>query len=271
MVKKLFKHEFLALFRLMLPVECAVLGAGILVRFMTLFETDSFVFESIAASSVLIMVVALVAGSAAATIFGVLRYYKNLFTSEGYLSFTLPVTPAQHIMVKAVTITAFELAALVIAVISFCFATAGELLVEIVKLIAYLLEKAFQELNPLHLGLFIIEVLIALVLGIILRYLIYYSCITIGQTANKHRILLAIGVYAAYSMITSFISTFINIFAGIVMSTTGIPEKLADFFEKNPYFCIHTIFLSVIVVNVLFSLVFFFISNIIIKKKLNLE
>ncbi len=271
MVKKLFKHEFLSLFRLMFPIECAVLGAGILVRFMNLFETKSIWFESITASSVLIMVAALLAGNVSAIVFGIIRYYKNLFSTEGYLSFTLPVTPAQHIFVKAITITAVEIIAGVVAVISFCIATAGDLLEEIGNLISYLLKMAFTELKPVHLILFMIELVVLLVIKTISQYLLYYACITIGQLAHKHKVLLAFGVFGIYAVISSVASVFINVFAGNLLATTNLYEKIVQIFAKNPYTFIHIAFVISLVSYLLVSAIYFLISNIIIKKKLNLE
>lgn len=272
MVKKLFKHEFLSLLRLMLPVECAVLGAGILVKLMTLFETENFIFEAILVFAFLIMVVAVSAGNVAAVIFGVIRFYKNLFSTEGYLSFTLPVTPAQHIIVKAVTITVFEIIAGIVAVISFCIATSGEFLVEIFKLIYFLIEEAFVKLNPLHISLFIVELIIALVVSVFSKYLLFYSCITIGQIASKYKILAAVGVYAAYSMISGFISTVFNIVvAGMSIAFEDFSVKIGNFIEVHPYFCMHTVFLGAIIIGAIIASIFFLISNTIIKKKLNLE
>ena len=271
MVKKLFKHEFLSLFRLMLPIECAVLRAGVLVRFVNIFESKSVWFESIITSSVLIMVAALFAGSVAAIVFGIIRYYKNLFSTEGYLSFTLPLTPAQHIFVKVITITAVELIAGVFAVISFCIATAGDLLEEIVKLIAYLLNMAFTELKPVHLILFMVELAVIIVIKTISRYLLYYACVTIGQLAHKHKVALAFGVFGIYAVISSVVSVFINIFAGYLLATTSLYEKIAELFQKNPYTCIHIIFVIALAWYLITSAIYFFISNIIIKKKLNLE
>lgn len=271
MVKKLFKHEFLSLFRLMLPIECAVLGAGVLVRFMIMFESRNPLFDSVKTSAILIMIAALLAGNIAAIIFGIIRYYKNLFSTEGYLSFTLPVTPAQHIFVKAVTVTAVELIAGVVALMSFSIATSGDLLEEIINLIVFLLKKAFTELQPLHLILFMLELLSIIVIKTISKYLLYYLCITIGQLAHKHKVLLAFGIYGIYALVSSIVSVFINVFAGITLSTSDLYVKIIEAFEKNPYTFIHSAFFIGLMWYFSVSAVYFFVSNLIIKKRLNLE
>ncbi len=271
MVKKLFKHEFLSLLRLMLPIECAVLGAGILVRIIFLFEGKNELSESLKYSSIFIMVVALTAGTIAAIIFGVKRYYSNLFTVEGYLSFTLPVTPAQHIFVKAVTATVFEFIAGFIAIISFCIASAGDLLEEIVKLIAYLLKITFNEYKPIHLILFAVELLIFLVLTTVSRYLLFYCCITIGHLSQKRKVATAFGTFGLYVLVTNILSVIIEVVLMSVFSGTNFISQMYEFYEKNPYLCTHIGFVMSIAWYVVISAVYFLISNIIIKKKLNLE
>ena len=271
MVKKLFKHEFLSLFRLMLPIECAVLGAGILVRIIFLFESKNELSESLRYSAIFIMVVALAAGTISAITFGVKRYYNNLFTVEGYLSFTLPVTPAQHIFVKAITATAFEFIAGFIAIISFCIASAGDLLEEVFELIAYLLKLAFNEYNPAHLILFVFELIILLILSTVSRYLLFYCCITIGQLSQKRKVATAFGVFGLYILVTNILSVIIDVVLGNMLLGTDFINQMYEFYEKNPYLCTHIGFIISLAWYVAISAVYFLISNIIIKKKLNLE
>ena len=53
-----------------------------------------------------------------------------MFTCEGYLTNTLPVTAAQHIMVKSVTAFSMNLLSAVVVVLSFVIALPFEMLVE---------------------------------------------------------------------------------------------------------------------------------------------
>ena len=119
MVKKLLKYEILAYLRVWLPVELILLAVATFARLLQFLESDQVIYE-IAISLITIMYIGCISASIVFTyIFAFIRYYKNLFTSEGYLSFTLPVTPAQHIWVKLLTSVLFTVGSAVVAIISF--------------------------------------------------------------------------------------------------------------------------------------------------------
>ena len=54
-----------------------------------------------------------------AVVLGVIRFYKNLFTKEGYLTFTLPVTSTQHILVKSTTAVLVQIVSIIAIMLSF--------------------------------------------------------------------------------------------------------------------------------------------------------
>lgn len=270
MVKKLFKHEFLALFRSMLPIECIVLGVGILTRIVAAVENDTTVYDIISGSSIFALIVAAIGGVAAAVIFGILRFYKNLFTQEGYLSLTLPVTASQHIWVKAATAALFQFIAVVVAVISLCIAASGDLLTELFKAAGYILDFVFKNLKPLHISFYIAEFIVLLIISMFYEYLLVYACICIGQRARKHRVLLAFGAYYIYYIIVQVLGTVLSVLL-VVLEETLFFEKLLMFFEKHAYGCIHGILIGSIILTALMSFVYFLISRYIMRKKINLE
>ncbi len=272
MVKKLFKHEFAAYFRLMLPVEVAVLGIGIITRIIMLFENDSIIFKISGVSVWILMVLATFAGSLAMLIFAVMRYYKNLFSYEGYLSFTLPVTPAQHIIVKSVTAVVLDFIATIIAVISLCIAASGNLLTESVKAGVYLVQKLFETFNNTHLVFYIVEIALVLILGSFEKLFLYYACISIGQTAKKHRVLMAVVAYFVYDMIVWVLTTIFQIiFTVTTIAAPEFCEKVAVFITNHAYASVHTALSGIIIFEILFIALCFVISHTIIRKKLNLE
>ena len=106
-----------------------IIGALILGTGMSLCMT-----ELGAAMGHLVMVIGILAGVlglimvalAFPFVYSVIRFYRNLFTGEGYLSFTLPVTPANHLWVKVVTAVSFSLLSVLVAALSGVIITAGE-------------------------------------------------------------------------------------------------------------------------------------------------
>ena len=118
MVKKLFKHEIFALWRLMAPIWGVLFGVSILGRFIQLFEQETVAYDIVSGSAIFFYIVALLACLVCPFVFAITRFYRNLFKGEGYLTLTLPVTTDQHILVKLVVAVLTELTTLVAAAIS---------------------------------------------------------------------------------------------------------------------------------------------------------
>lgn len=270
MVKKLFKHEFAAMGRLMLPVLCAVLGVGILTRIILFFESDTIGFNIIGGSSFLMLFVVMFAGLFLAMVFGVIRYYKNLFSTEGYLSFTLPVTPAQHLMVKSVTAVTFYIAAALAALLSLVIALSGDPLVEGVKAASYIWAHLPEEINKVHLVFYAIEFAVYMLISVFSSFFLYYTCITIGQMANKYRIMMAVGIYFIYYLIMQVFSTVMSVLFSI-FAVTPLMESVAEFIVDNFYLCGHGFLIGSILIGLLTVGVEFLVCHTIIRKKLNLE
>lgn len=270
MVKKLFKYEFKAMLRFMLPIECIVLGIGLITRIIQFFETDTTVFQIFNVSSIILLVVALLGGIVAAEIYSIVRYYKNLFTREGYLSFTLPVTFSQHILVKAVTSVVVGIMSFIVSLISFCIASSGEFLEELSLAAGYIIKRMYANINGFHLTLYIIEVLVLFVVLMFQSMLLFYACISIGQTAKKNRVLWAILTYYIYYVITQIVYTVITVIITIVGPKISL-DPVFKFIEKHPYASGHIFFIAVTILICAFCLLYFYVSHTVMRKKLNLE
>ncbi len=108
MLGKLLKHEMIYLVKTFSPIYIAFLGLSVLMRVFTLMNGD-FDMEENALYFTLIVFAGIVGAA-----FGVLsavmalmtmvdnirRFKNNMFTDEGYLTNTLPVTATEHIAAK---------------------------------------------------------------------------------------------------------------------------------------------------------------------------
>jgi len=232
-------------------------------------NNDSTIFAIVAVSSVIAFIVACIV-CLVLTYFNVItRYYKNMFTHEGYLTLTLPVTNAQHILVKVTSGAVSIMASFIALILGFCIATAGEFTVEFFKALFYLIEKG-QILLKGNLVPYLIELAVLIVVAEFSSILLYYACISIGQCTNKNRIITAIGVYFAYYFITQIISTVLIVIIEIV-SFTGAFENIITFIYQNPYLCVHLFLIGSIIFTALLGLLYFAVSHFVLKKKLNLE
>ncbi len=269
MVKKLFKHEIQAYTRPLIPMYLVLLGVALMGRFVQLFESETDAYSILFGSSIGAFVVSAIACLVLTTFFCIKRFYSNLFSSEGYLSFTLPVTSTQHILVKNTVAVLAQLASIIMIILSTCVFTLGDVCVEAFKAGGYLL-KVFYEVYNGHATLFIIEAIVTFIFAISASMMIYYACIAIGQRAKKNRVACAIGVYFIYYLIYQAIGTVCIVLVTVFYDAWQI-EKLVEYLANNPIVANHLYFGLFFVISAVLYPIGFIITKRTIDKKLNLE
>lgn len=267
MVKKLFKYEISAYLRVWIPVELILIAVAVFGRVTQFFESDNLIYELVTFLAILIFVGCLLASIVFTFIFAFIRYYKNLFTSEGYLSFTLPVTPGQHIFVKLATSVLFSVASLIVAFIAFMIMTAGDVFAEVMKAVGYLSNLAIEK-TGIHFWLYLLEMIVFLTVSFAATQMLYNTCITIGQKANKGRIGFAFLAYFVYYVISQVVVGAVQYIALILPDETW--QKLIELAYKNYIVFIHCGILGITVISLILVLVGFLISRRIISRRLNL-
>ncbi len=273
MVKKLFKYEFiyyirtLGLFLLIIPV------LGIMVRVFRLFEpllietTWGNIVSTLAIGSAgLLCYLGSLALLLTTTIVGIVRFYKNMFSAEGYLTFTLPVTNHQHIFVKLTALTAFELLSCVSILLGALVALSGDPLTMIFQSV----QEIFAGIPPIH-GIFYgLELFLLLAVSCVATPLLYYACISIGQTAKKNRILLAVGVYFLYYAITQAVATVAMILL-IILGSLGAFDGLVLWIGNHFSAFLHMVFIVSTLFTAALGALYYFITYRVMTRKLNLE
>lgn len=277
MVKKLFKHEIAYYLRSMLPIYGILLAIAAVGRIIQFFEADNTLYNTLNTISILTYVVGIIAVFAMTMVFTITRYYRNLFTSEGYLSFTLPVTPTQHILTKLSTAVIVHTASLIVVLISVCIITAGDVLIEVGNAIRYIIDLIPERLTftfkettvaqwQVNIWLFAAEFILLLIAAVIYQMLLFYGCITVGQMSHKNRVLAAVGVYFGYYLATQAIGTV------LVIVSQFLPwEDLSLIFLDAPIGCIHSLLIGYTLLNLLIATALFFVSRFIVHRRLNLE
>ncbi len=269
MVKKLIKYDFISYLRTLTPMYLILLAMGALNRFIQLFENDHFSYNVVFTSSLVALIISSIVCLVMTVVMGITRFYKNLYTAEGYLSFTLPVTSSQHIISKLSMLMVFTLISLLAVLASLSVAMMGDVLTEVFKAIAYILKKLFRH-NGAHLIFYILEIVLFGIALTVNQYLLYYGCITLGQTAKKNRILMAFGVYFIYYLITQVLGT-IFVITGMFLDKIGVLEQIGNLLEENPLASTHVILILGIVLYAGLSVAYYFIIRHFMNKKLNLE
>ncbi len=269
MVGKLFKYEIKSYLRLFIPFEIIVLASALFLRTVYIFQADNVFYDIIYGSSALLFLVAVEASLVVVTVLAIIRFFKNLYSSEGYLSFTLPVTASQHIFVKLATALLFQSVAIAVAVCAFGIATAGELFIEIVKAGAYLLKRAVFMVGA-NLPFYIVEVMLLLFASSVFGIMLFYTCISLGQLAKKARLFMAFVYYFIYYGVTQAITTIGLIIFEVAIISYDISEILF-FIESNLDWLMHIFLIGGAIFSLGISAILFVINKNIMTNKLNLE
>lgn len=274
MLGKLFKHEFKATARTQLPLILAAIVVTLLMIFLIAVQqalpehTPIHTIISILSGFLAIFyILGIIAYIFAAHFIGVQRYYKNLFSDEGYLTLTLPVKNGFHQFVKMTVSIFWSLISLIVtclSVISIFFVGIGEVIGPV-----ELWQRATAYLPPAEvIGMLLLAVITVLIVEIYFFALAYF-CIALGQTfSQKHKVAAA---FIAYIVITTALQivTLILMGTGAVLFDDALTRLLNN---EIPPFLALSIFL---LISDAFSLALggamFGATNYLTHHKLNLE
>lgn len=252
MLGKLIKHELRAMLNKFSLVAVIFLVVSVIVRIMTLFEDameDSISFTMSFVFITSVFVIGLVGLNFFALFSSVTRFQKNLFGDEGYLMHTLPVPSYYHIITKFVAGLVTWIVSVIISMISITISFFG--VNEITGMIEAVSDMfSFVAEYPLQSFMAFILTTSSYCALIFLCYL----CVSITNFVPKGKgainALMIIGAIIINNIITAIITEF------LVNSSIG-SEITASL--------IYTAYFAVVAV------VFFFITNRIISRNLNLE
>ncbi|MDR1131266.1 MAG: hypothetical protein LBL15_02475 [Oscillospiraceae bacterium] len=298
MLSKLIKHDFRALSRVLLPTQLAILAAAILATagFAVNLRGSSSglpgegfagLIRMIASVLSAVMLIAVIAASILIAFIIFQRFYKNLMSDEGYLTFTLPVTTAELLWSKLITAvlwTAISSVVLIICVNIFILFGTGR---GFVNLDAYrALFRFFGEAGRLigaRLLLPVAELLLFALVATLFGILhVYLALIIGGVVAHKRKLLAGIGFYFAINIGVSVLSTAVQAFTanGLVNELVNMLNELTrrGWSERTtlgvynyvvnavqPYFWSQLAFQTAVGAG------FFLLSRYLLRSKLNLE
>ena len=276
MLGKLLKHEFHAVSRLLLPMHLALILITLVGRFYVQFAMSNMDsrFDLINVSLVMFYMLALFAILILTYVYlYILRPHKNLFSDEGYLMHTLPVTASMHIWSKLI--------------VSICWILLDMFLISL-SVFLMLVNPDFLEYWPNMIGeiqemisittgmdfvmgaiAYIINLLISCARGI----LVVYMCMAVGHSFNQYKLLISVSIYIGVYVVTSIIDTLFSILVGIPWLKNG---GFSSIFVMGIYSDSYQSSAQLLTwFDALFSLVIavaaFFVPRYFLTKRLNLD
>ena len=200
MLGKLIKYDLKSMNRFLIILHAFLLLIAVLLRvFVTSriqLQTDegSLLF----AFAILAYVLAITGIAFGTAIVIAVRFYKNLFSDEGYLTWTLPITPGTHLLAKTISgsIWSFIDNVLVFAALYIGIATP-----DFLRLFESQKEELMTELGfvgkyaDITAGQLLAIFLLMGLLSCICNVVIYYASIVLGQLFPSHRVVGAVACY----------------------------------------------------------------------------
>lgn len=170
--------------------------------------------------SFMLYVMLLMGAIYAALIYFVVRFYKSMYTDQGYLLHTLPVGK-NEILVSKILISSIWLylvyiamtVSIVVFVVSMVSSISGESFASVLGAIP----QFFEEVNYLFstasdfLVQYFVMALINIILGVPAGIIVFYGAVSFGQLFSKHRVLMAIVGYVAIMVIRGILGSVLQV------------------------------------------------------------
>ena len=268
MLGKLLKYDFRSMGKQFAFIWPAALVMALLNRF-TIGSLDSsdVTRELFSGVAMLVYVAILIALFVIALIFVIQRFYKGLLGDEGYLMHTLPVRPWQLIASKAICALVASTVSIIVALCSILLLVPGamsELLGIFPEFFAALGREGGNGV------LLLAELRMAVLVSALAGFFQLYLAMAIGHLFGKNRIALSV---VAYIAIQTILNTVVTVPLAVVGEWAGeqINYFLADTLANNVWAVIHGGLWLLILGTCVVGAVFFFGTEYILRKKLNLE
>ena len=274
MLRKLMKHEFRATGRILLPLFGILLLTALAARFSVgfLLETNSWFLNLVGSLLTLAFFLAILAVCLMALITMVNRFRTNLLGDEGYIMFTLPASVHQQIWSKLIVSTVWFAATVVVIGLSCCIMAfdirfVGDLWHGFLNLLDYAVR-----INHLDLvangAAFAVELLLLCVLGSFGLCLRFYSAMSIGFSFPNHKGLLSVAFYIATGIALQILGGL-----GMALVNDSWFHRLLLGWEPNVSVMagMHLGMWFLIVLELIYCAVFYFLTVYFLQKHLNLE
>lgn len=206
MLGKLFKHELKGVSRILLPLHiillvCCVIGRFLLTPHLYNPDTPNFIITTSFSTFIFLITSSAIATSILISV----RFYKSLFTDEGYLTWTLPATPGQHLLVKTITGTIWGIIDAICIVLALVILFYTKEFADLLPALG----PEFEKVMGITLSQFGWFYIVIMLLSTPITVSMLYFCISVGQLFSSHRVLGAIITYLCLTVLTSVITTLV--------------------------------------------------------------
>ena len=277
MLGKLMKQEWLSTWKIPTVLIGVVFAAATIFGLFCASPVwdlmDWWGADVIFSATVLLFYGALMCCGVGTSIYLAVRYYRSMYSNEGYLTHTLPVTPNQLLLSKMINFSIWELLSVICIVFNIMLFAAFIVLREVGYRSLF---ESFQEvlmemqdiLNSEYATgweLFMVLTIILILVGTVSKSLLYMGSVNIGQLWARYRvagaILVYVGVTGAVQIVTQA--------AMIIFMTSA--EQIGLLQDDYFFSFLNQVMAVSLLMQLVIGVVMYVGSLLILKKKVNLE
>ena len=232
-------------------------------------------FGFVSVMAMMVFILLLIGAVYAMIIYLVVHFYRTMYTDEGYLLHTLPVTKNQILISKILVSSIWLLITYLAMAMSITFfimfmaeavspGSIGEMMTYLPELFDDI-GKALRDMTGserLDLIHFLVSIFLLMLVGLPSAIVTIFGAISLGQLFSKHRVLMAILCYVGISIGMGLFSSIVRSIAYTGTLFFSVDQILGYFF---------TILDSALVMGILTLVGFYLLSYFITSKKLNME
>ncbi|MBO5373620.1 MAG: hypothetical protein J6A75_13020 [Lachnospiraceae bacterium] len=270
MLGKLYKHEFKETAKPLIPLNLVLIVFTIIGAIMLgtdILQNESF--EILAVTCMMLYIMSIFTVFIVTMVYLTIRFYKTMYSRQGYLTHTLPVSTGSIINTKIIVSSLWMFVSMIITGMSVFIlvkVTAGS------ELDAAAFQEAvtvFPEIFGMELAEFVIWMIVLCVISCIASVLMLFVSLSIGQLFHQHRVLASIIAYVVIYIIQQIIGTVSVLIMGIgnldelAMDTASSTLNMASFYRGT--------FWMGLIQSLIFGIIFYVLCHYFTKKKLNLE
>ena len=265
MLRKLIKHEFRATGRVMGPLFGLLLIAAIAARFSVgvLLESSARFLNLLGGLFTTAFVIAIVGVCVMSLVLMINRFRTNLLGDEGYIMFTLPASVHQQIWSKLIVSAVWFIATgLAVVAAGFILVAQQGFWLEIRRGFAEIFRHltAYYAFNGTA---FLFELLALIFVGCCVLCLEFYAAMAIGHSFANHKVLYSVLSFLGLQFVMQLLS------GGILVGTNY--DILVVALPSDGVLAMHSVMLTMIVSTAVFGAVYYVITTMFLKKRLNLE
>ena len=281
MLKKLLKYDLKAVFKYWWIAAVSTLGLSVLGGFAVTVLRDTvstepekkvpIILEILSSIALPLVYLGFIALGILTVIMIFARYYKNFFSDEGYLTFTLPVKKSELINSKVIMGVISSLATSFVVLVNIIIILVIGFFDNIIKPdfwkeFSEFFSEVFKALG-VYTFVYVLEIILVVFLANLLSTLFLYDCVAIASMlVKKAKVITAIGIYYVANGV---ISTLFTIFSLFGMST--IIDTMSAMKTSTLLPLISLLGSGIIVMLAMFTALLYLLQYWIIDRKLNLS